>query len=109
MDKRIKWSDKRSPQSAFDLADKAEKPFLGLSCVAVLSTFVSLTVFGLTPALIAGLILASLAVLEYVNYYHHQLMNFDQLNDFMRLLRTGKLRHAHMARQLARFRKAKHS
>ena len=60
---------------------------------------------GPSPPMFSALILSGLALLEYVNYYHRQLMNFDRLSDFQRLLRTGRLRRAHMSRDLAVHRK----
>lgn len=50
---------------------------------------------------IAAAFCASLAGLEYVNYYHRQLQNFDNKADFRRMM-TGKgFRPSWMARDLA--------
>ncbi|MEU0571987.1 hypothetical protein ABZ297_42220 [Nonomuraea sp. NPDC005983] len=48
-----------------------------------------------------GLALWVFAVLEYVNYFHLQLMH-DNRADLSRLARTGRLHRSHLARDLAR-------
>lgn len=48
---------------------------------------------------------ASLAVLEYVNYYHRQLQHFDHGPDFKRLLNGKGLRPSQMARDLKAYRR----
>lgn len=48
-------------------------------------------------------IAAVLAALEYVNYYHRQLQNFDHWPDFKRFLATRSFPVAWMARDLERF------
>jgi hypothetical protein len=49
---------------------------------------------------ICSSVAASLAILEYVNYYHRQLQHFDNVADFKRLI-TGKgFRPSQMARDL---------
>jgi hypothetical protein len=56
---------------------------------------------GFTPSAIAALILGTLALLEYVNYYVAQLQHFDHASDFKRLI-TGKgFRRPHLARVVA--------
>ena len=46
----------------------------------------------------------ALAVLEYVNYYHRQLQNFDHVADLKRFFSGGGFRRAQMAQDLARWR-----
>ncbi len=53
------------------------------------------------------MICSGLATLEYVNYFHVQLQNFDHAADIKRLTNGGGLRRAHMAKDLAAFRKTK--
>jgi hypothetical protein len=49
---------------------------------------------------ICASVAASVAILEYVNYYHRQLQHFDNVADFKRLI-TGKgFRPSQMARDL---------
>ena len=48
---------------------------------------------------------ASLAVLEYINYYHRQLQHFDNASDFRRLLQGKGLRRSQLARDLKAYRK----
>lgn len=51
-------------------------------------------------------IVTAMTALEYVNYYRVQLQHFDNAADFKRLL-TGKgFRQAHMAREIAAWRRA---
>lgn len=91
------------------LADRAQRPVLGLTGVALLigTGGVVLPVLGSERGdswspLIAGL----LALAEYVNYYHRQLQHFDNWPDFRRLI-TGKgFRPAKMAVDLAAWRAA---
>jgi hypothetical protein len=45
--------------------------------------------------------MGALAVLEYVNYFHVQLQNFDHLSDFKRLLRERRFRRSHLAVDLS--------
>jgi len=60
---------------------------------------------GWTPSALATGILAGLAVLEYVNYYHVQLQHFDNAADLKRLLAGRGFRKAHLARALQRRRR----
>ena len=48
---------------------------------------------------------ATLAALEYVNYYHRQLQHFDNKADFRRMLAGKGFRRSWMARDLAALRK----
>ena len=59
-------------------------------------------VFGATSWLTAGM--ALLALLEYVNYYRWQLQYFDHLPDFRTLVKRRRLKRAHMARAIQRWR-----
>ena len=59
-------------------------------------------VFGATSWLTAGMALLALA--EYVNYYRWQLQYFDHLPDFRALVKRRRLKRAHMARAIKRWR-----
>ncbi len=48
---------------------------------------------------------ATLAVLEYVNYYHRQLQHFDNKADFKRMLAGKGFRQSWLARDLAELRR----
>ena len=48
--------------------------------------------------------MALLAVLEYVNYYRWQLQYFDHQPDFRALVKRRRLKRAHMARAIKRWR-----
>ena len=54
---------------------------------------------------IASVAMSVLCLLEYVNYYHLQLQYFDNAADFNALIRTGRLKRAHLARDLADMRR----
>jgi hypothetical protein len=51
-----------------------------------------------TPSAVAALVLGSLAVLEYVNYYVAQLQHFDHFADFKRLITGRGFRKPHLGR-----------
>ena len=81
--------------------------------VAVVSTGLALICFiadvfsmggvsGATSWLTAGM--ALLALLEYINYYRWQLQYFDHLPDFRALVKRRRLKRAHMARAIKRWR-----
>ena len=53
---------------------------------------------------IAASVSATLAALEYVNYYHRQIQHSDNLADFRRLLAGKGFRQSWMARDLAAWR-----
>jgi hypothetical protein len=53
-----------------------------------------------SPDAIAAAVLATLAALEYVNYYHVQLQHFDNAADFKRLVSGKGFRRAHLARAI---------
>lgn len=57
---------------------------------------------GWTPAGIGAVALATLAVLEYVNYYVAQLQHFDHAADFRRLMSGRGFRESHLAKALRR-------
>lgn len=63
--------------------------------------------WGATEWAVTGVTL--LALLEYVNYYHWQLQYFDHKPDFVALMKTRRLRRAHMARAIRRWREGKRS
>ena len=52
---------------------------------------------------VCATIAASLALLEYVNYFHRQLQHFDNMTDFKRLLAGKGFRRSQMAVDLAAF------
>jgi hypothetical protein len=79
-----------------------------LLAIALLSAATSVTafvVYGARPALIGALIFSTLAVLEYVNYFHVQLQNFDHGPTFRRFLKRRSFTRAHLAHELAAFRR----
>ena len=56
---------------------------------------------------IATVVCCLLAVLEYINYYHVQLQNFDHMPDLKRFMAGGGFRESHLAKALRSFRARK--
>lgn len=84
----------------------AEPLGFGAALLAVISLIaecaLSREAFGPTFWFTAGM--ALLAVLEYINYYRWQLQYFDHLPDFRALVKRRRLKRAHMARAIKRWR-----
>ena len=104
VDLRLRLGDTKVTGRALALADRVEKPLIVICGLAIVATVVALTANGWTRAVIAAASLALLAALEYINYYHRQLQNFDHAADFKRLLARRRLKVSHMARDLAAWR-----
>lgn len=86
---------------------RAELPSLLLLAAATVATGMALAAHGWPPRTIAAVGLTLLAWLEYVNYYHWQLQNFDSMIDFKRLMAGRGLRRAHMGRAVRAWRAAR--
>lgn len=56
----------------------------------------------LTAEFWVGLGFWALAIAEWINYYHRQLMHFDNPADFKRLISGRGLRQSHLSRELER-------
>jgi hypothetical protein len=83
---------------------RAERPALLLLAAAVVASIASVATSGWPPRAVAAVGLTVLAALEYVNYYHWQLQNFDSAIDVKRLLAGRGLRRAHMGRAVKMYR-----
>lgn len=83
---------------------RAETPALLLLAAATAATFLAIINQGWPPRTIAAVGLGLLAWLEYVNYYHWQLQNFDSAIDFKRIMAGRGLRRAHMGRAVKAYR-----
>jgi hypothetical protein len=83
------------------VADKLQQLLLVLSVAsAALGIYLLASdPHGLAARVCVGL--STLALLEYVNYFHVQLQNFDSLSDFQRLLRERRFRRSHLAVDLS--------
>lgn len=90
---------------ALQFIDAAEPACVVLTIGAVGATGVALFEQGFDAAGIGSLILSVLAVLEYVNYYKIQLQHFDHAPDMARFMKGQGFRKAHMARELAAWRR----
>lgn len=104
LDAKLKGKGRERLARALRFADRAERPLLMASGAAVLAVAGGFALVGFTAPIVAGALLTALAWLEYVNYYHRQLQNFDKASDLARLFGSGRLRRAHMARDLAAWR-----
>ncbi len=104
LDRRLKGLGRESLERALAFADRVERPLLVATAAAVAATVADVAIDGFTATAIAAVVLTLLAVLEYVNYYRWQLQYFDNAADLKRLFTTGRLRRAHLARDLADFR-----
>jgi hypothetical protein len=83
---------------------RAEFPSLLLLAAATIATGHAIATLGWPPRTIAAVGLTILAWLEYVNYYHWQLQNFDSMIDFKRIMAGRGLRRAHMGRAVRAWR-----
>ncbi len=84
----------------------AQWPALILVILSIIGAGFELWIDGrFTASAITTMVLATLALLEYVNYFHVQLQNFDHKSDLKRLIMGGGLRESHLAKALRRFRK----
>lgn len=104
VDRRLKGLGRASFEQVLTVADRAETPALAATGLAIVASVAAALIDGFTATSIAAALLTLLAVLEYVNYYRLQLQYFDNLADLKRLA-TGKLKRAHLARDLAAFRR----
>lgn len=104
VDRRLRLGDQSATPSALALADRLEKPLLGVLLLATVAALAALATHGWSRAVIAAAALWLLAALEYVNYYHRQLQYFDNMADLKHLLVGRGLKPAHMARDLAAWR-----
>ena len=93
--------------SLMRILDRVQLPLVFLVGISWIVTVHALVVVGWSGAVIAAFICSGLETLEYVNYFHLQLQNFDHAPDIKRLMNGGGLRRAHMAKDLAAFRKTK--
>ncbi|MEO7568135.1 MAG: hypothetical protein ABIT16_00515 [Croceibacterium sp.] len=77
---------------------------------AIFSAAVSVTAIaqlGLTRQTGVAALFTVLALLEYVNYYHRQLQNFDHGPTFGRFLRSRSFPRAHLAKALENYQKCR--
>ena len=104
LDQRLRRSDRSALTRSLILADRLELPLLLLTGAAVASLLFAVGTHAWSWPIIGAAVLTLLAVLEYVNYYHRQLQHFDRWSDFKRLVTSGRVPRAHMARKLAAYR-----
>ncbi|WP_140872878.1 hypothetical protein [Sphingomonas oligophenolica] len=90
---------------ALRIADGAEYPMLFAVSAATLGVISLIVASGWSLSNSVAGAVTLLAALEYVNYYHFQLQHFDNARDWQGLLRGKGFRPAHLARELARWRR----
>ncbi|HEY0164480.1 MAG TPA: hypothetical protein VGB39_03810 [Sphingomicrobium sp.] len=105
IDLRLKGKGGSAAGRAVKFADAAQRPMAIATAASVVGAVAAFAINGPSNAAIAAALLSLLAVLEYVNYYHRQLQVFDNAADMRRLLSTRQLKRAHLARELAAYRK----
>jgi hypothetical protein len=87
---------------------QAQGPSLVMVVAAVVGAGFQIWVDGhLSGVAIAAIACSLLAVLEYINYYHVQLQNFDHMPDLKRFMAGGGFRESHLAKALRIFRARK--
>jgi hypothetical protein len=94
-------------ETALKWAHYMQTPLLVLTVIACLLTILSWWPYALargTGDRVVATITATLAALEYVNYYHRQIQHFDHLADFKRLLTGRGFRLSQMNRDLKTWR-----
>lgn len=106
---RLRTANGSALHTAVQTADRWERPLIAVVVLASVLAIGGAAVFGWTGAIIAAGLLTTLAWLEYVNYYHWQLQNFDRMADYRRLIATRRVRRSHMARHLAKHRERRGS
>lgn len=108
---RAVWKSLQGDRSvmgdALALADRWQARCATLAAVAMVVSFLTLVGHDVSTAAIAALGLSLLAGLEYVNYYHIQLQNFDHGPTLRRFCRARRFPRAHLAKALGAYRLAK--
>ena len=90
---------------ALTVAHVAQIPMLSVVVAAMIGVIGLTVVRGVSLSTGVAIIVTLLGALEYVNYYHVQLQHFDNKPDWRRLLAGRGFRAAHLARDLARWRR----
>jgi hypothetical protein len=105
IDLRLRTGERAGLARALSVADRLERPGVVLILLAAVASALAVWSEGWTRATIAACLLTLLAGLEYVNYYRRQVQHFDNWKDFRRLMTGRGFKPAHMARELAAFRR----
>ncbi len=90
---------------ALKIAHLAQWPMLGAVLLSICADIWLIATHGLDLATGIAAAVTLLAALEYVNYYLIQLQHFDNLADWRKLISGRGFRKAHMARDLAAWRR----
>ncbi|MBV7265290.1 hypothetical protein [Erythrobacter ani] len=96
-----------SPDQTIERIAALDRPMLVASALAIACAIVAWTIEGLALGLADRWVAtasATLAALEYVNYYHRQLQHFDHLSDWKRLISGGGFRKSQLRQDIERLR-----
>lgn len=102
---RLIRHDPTPMQKLLRIANPLQRPLLILSLLSAVAAVLVILARGASPAALAASGFAVLAILEYANYFHVQLQNFDHLPDLKRLVRDRRFRPSHLATDLVGYRK----
>lgn len=92
-----------SMSRALSMAARWKAPGLAVTAISMIASSLAIGFRGVSGASAGALALSILAVLEYVNYYHVQLQNFDHGPTLRRFLQRRTFPRAHMAKDLELF------
>ncbi|MEO7865604.1 MAG: hypothetical protein ABIR63_07065 [Sphingomicrobium sp.] len=92
---------------ALRIASASQRPMLVMIVAATIGLIAMVAARGWSLSAIVSAIVTALAGLEYVNYYHVQLQHFDNASDWRRLRDGRGFRQAHLARDLAKWRRSR--
>jgi hypothetical protein len=93
-----------SMDAALSMAQRWKPYCCGLMIVSLIISVANIAWTGANVASLTALGFSILAVLEYINYYHVQLQNFDHGPTFRRFLTRRTFPEAHLAKDLRAFR-----
>ena len=92
-----------SMPGALRMAARWKVPGLVVTAISMIVSSLNIGFQGVSSASLGAWGLSLLAVLEYINYYHFQLQNFDHGPTWRRFLRRRAFPRAHMAKDLELF------
>lgn len=97
--------DRSSMQHALPMAARWKALCCWTTIISAVVSVWAILTLGPIVATITALGFSILAVLEYINYYHIQIQNFDHGPTFRRFLKRRIFPRSHLAKDLAIFRK----
>jgi hypothetical protein len=101
--------ESHSMKVALGLAERWRHWTLGFTIFSAAVCAFAIDAEGLRAASVAALLFSVLAALEYVNYFHVQLQNFDHWPTFSRFAARLTFERSHLAQELLIFRRRSRS